>query len=555
MLNAFLAKPIENEAAIALFKRQLQWMLFLRVVFLTLLLGINLVLQSAEKHIITPPFYYVVAFIAGVYLYTIFSALILKFIRRYTTFAYGQILIDVVLISILIYYSGGSQSIFTILYFFPIIAGSFILFRRGGLAPAAACTIAYGIILVLEYTGYHPDFFEDYWYWPLKDVRSVMNLFSIHGLTFFITAILSSLLSEKLRRTEKALITTTLKYDQLAVLNKKIFDDIPSGIITVINQKNVISFNPAAEKITGFTAGEIIGKDINTVFPGLKLDADLNFRSELEVTRKDRKNIPIGYSFAKLNMPGTEDKYEVITLQDLSETKKMEKQILQAEKMATIGEMAASIAHELRNPLAAISGAAEVLDASGDINGHNQGLMNIITRECRRLQQTISDFLSFSKPMEPEKEFIHLRQLVNEMIQILQHTKDWPEKCRSVVDIPEKMDCWGDPQQIHRLILNILHNSCVALRDMEDGEIRVIAKEAEDETGAERTVLTIADNGRGIPDLIIEKIYEPFFTTRDNGTGLGLSIAKQIVSTHGGGITITSEENKGTTTEIWLPLP
>ena len=554
MLNAFIAKPVENEAAAALFKRQLQWMLFLRVVFLTLLLGINLILQSAEKHIITPPFYYVVAFIAGVYLYTIFSALILKFIRRYSTFAYGQILIDVLLISILIYYSGGSQSIFTILYFFPIIAGSLILFRRGGLAPAAASTIAYGIILFLEYTGHHPAFFEDFWYWPVKDMRSVMNLFTIHGLTFFITAILSSMLSEKLRRTEKALITTTLKYDQLAVLNKKIFDDIPSGIITVINQKNIISINTAAEKITGFTAAEIIGMDINRVFPGLKLDDDMNFRSEVEITRKDRKNIPIGYSFAKLNMPGTEDKYEVITLQDLSETKQMEKQILQAEKMATIGEMAASIAHELRNPLAAISGAAEVLDASGDIKAHNQGLMNIITRECSRLQQTISDFLSFSKPMEPEKEFIHLRELVNEMIQVLQHTQDWPEKCRSVIDIPEKMDCWADPQQIHRLFLNILHNSCVALRNME-GEIRVIAEEAEDDTGAERTVLTIIDTGRGIPDLIIDKIYEPFFTTRENGTGLGLSIAKQIVSTHGGGITITSTINKGTTTEIWLPLP
>jgi len=530
-------------------------MLFLRVVFLTLLLGLNLVLQSAEKHIITPPFYYVAAFITGVYIYTICSALILKFIRRYTTFAYIQILIDVLLITILIYYSGGSQSIFTILYFFPIIAGSFILFRRGALAPAAASTIAYGIILTFEYTGYHPAFFGDFWYRPLADMRSVMNFFSIHGLTFFITAILSSLLSERLRRTEKALLTTTLKYDQLAVLYKKIFDDIPSGIITVINQKNIISFNAAAEKITGFSSEEVNGMDINRAFPGLKLDADMSFRSELEITRKDRRNIPIGYSFAKLNMPGTDDKYEVITLQDLSETKKMEKQILQAEKMATIGEMAAGIAHELRNPLAAISGAAEVLDASGDIKAHNQGLMNIITRECSRLQSTISDFLSFSKPMEPEKEFIPILPLVKEMIQILQHTQDWPERCKSVLDIPEKMDCWADPQQIHRVLLNLLHNSCVALRNMEEGEIRVIAKEVEDETGTDKTVLTVIDTGRGIPGLIIDKIYEPFFTTSENGTGLGLSIAKQIINAHEGTLTITSTEGKGTTAEIRLPLP
>jgi two-component system sensor histidine kinase PilS (NtrC family) len=554
VLNSFIAKPFENDAAAELFKKQLHWMLFVRVVFLTLLLGINFMLQSAEKHIIVPSFYYVVAFIAGVYIYTICSALVLKFIRRYSTFAYAQILIDVLLISILIYYSGGSQSIFTILYFFPIIAGSYILFRRGGLTPAAASTIAYGIILALEYNGYHPVFFEDFWYRPVKDLRSVLNLFSIHGLTFFIAAILSALLSEKLRRTEKALITTTLKYDQLAVLYKKIFEDIPSGIITVINQKNIISINPAAENITGFNADEIIGQDITKTFPGLNLDTGMNFRSEVEITRKDKNIIPIGYSFAKLNMPGTEDKYDVITLQDLSETKQMEKQILQAEKMATIGEMSAGIAHELRNPLAAISGAAELLDASGDINPRNQGLMNIITRECIRLQSTISDFLSFSKPMEPEKEFIPLLPLVQEMIQVLQHTLDWPQKCSSVVDIPEKMACWADPQQIHKVLLNLLHNSCIALRNME-GEIHISAREIEDDTGAEKTVITIADTGRGIPALIINKIYEPFFTTRENGTGLGLSIVKQIVKAHQGSITITSMKNQGTTTEVCLPLP
>jgi two-component system sensor histidine kinase PilS (NtrC family) len=554
MLNNLIAKPVENQKAAALFKKQLHWMLFLRVVFLTLLLGINLLLQSTVKTVIAPPFYYVVGFVGAVYLFTICSALILKFIRRYSTFAYGQILMDVILISVLLYYSGGSQSIFTILYFFPIITGSFIFLHRGGLAAAAACTLGYAAVLSLEYFGYYPAFFDDYWYRPLEDIRSVLNFFSIHGVTFFITAVLSSLLSERLFRTEKELVSTTLKYDQLSVLYKKIFDDIPSGVITVINQKSIISFNPASENITGFRSDEIVGKDINIAFPNLKLDADMNFRSEIEITRKDRQNIPIGYSYAKLNMPGTEDKFQVITLQNLSQTKKLEIQIMQAEKMATIGEMAAGIAHELRNPLAAISGAAEVIDASGDIKSHNQGLMKIITRECNRLQNSITDFLSFSKPIEPEKEWVPLLPLVNEAIQILQHTQDWPEKCQAVIDIPEKMACWADPEQIRKLFINILHNCCVALRNME-GEIRVIAQETEDDSGTEKSVLTIIDNGIGIPDLIIDKIYDPFFTTRENGTGLGLSIVKQIVDTHEGGIVISSKQHQGTTAEVWLPLP
>lgn len=554
MLNTFIAQPVADQATASLYKKQLQWLLFLRVVILTILLGINMILESTAGHIIIPPFNYVVTFIAGVYVYTICSALFLKYVRRYSTFALGQLFIDVLLISILVYYSGGSESLFTLLYFFPIIAGSIILFRRGGLANAAASSIAFGIILIFEYTGHHPSYFKNFWYRPVTDFRTVTNLFSIHGMTFFIAAFLSSLLSEKLRRTEKALLTTTLLYDQLAVLYKKIFDDIPSGIITVINQKNILSFNPAAEKITGFSAEEIVGKDIAIVFPNLKLLDSMNFRPEVEITRKDKENIPIGYSFAKLNMPGTADKHEIITLQDLSETKKMEKQIMQAEKMATIGEMAAGIAHELRNPLAAISGAAELLAASGDIKPQSQGLMNIITRECSRLQNTISEFLSFSKPMQPEKEFISLRRLCEEIIQTLQQTKDWPGKCRAVLDIPDKLDCWADPQQIHRLLLNLLHNSCVSLPHGE-GEIQIMAWEIADDNGAESTFITIKDNGRGIPAGVIDTIYEPFFTTRENGTGLGLSIVKQIINVHGGGITITSEENKGTTVEFWLPLP
>jgi len=556
VLTTLIAKPVEDQKAAAIFKKQLSWMLFLRVVFLTLFLGINILLQSTEKNIITPPFYYVVVFVSGVYFITICSALTLKFIRRYTTFAYGQILMDTVLITILTYYSGGGQSVFTILYFFPIITGSFILRRKGGFAAAAACTICYGIILFFEYLGYHLVIGNDYWYRPLQDLRVALNFFSIHGLAFFITAFLSSLLSERLRRTEKELISTTLKYDQLSILYKKIFDDIPSGIITLLNLEKIISFNPASENITGFRSAEVIGRDISNLFPNLKLESEMSLRYEIDITRKDRKNIPIGYSYAKLNMPGTQDVFHIVTLQDLSQTKQMEKQIMQTEKMATIGEMAAGIAHELRNPLAAISGAIEVIDASGDIKPHNQGLVNIMIRECNRLQESINDFLTFSKPVEPEKEWVPLRPLIDEVIQLLQHTQDRPENCKTYIDIPEKMACWADPEQLRQFFLNVLHNSCVALRDMDmEGLIQVIARETTDNSGSENSIITIKDNGPGIPDLIIDKIFDPFFTTRVNGTGLGLSIAKQIVDTHDGEVTITSEEHVGTTVEVSLPLP
>ncbi|MFC1837906.1 ATP-binding protein, partial [Thermodesulfobacteriota bacterium] len=142
----------------------------------------------------------------------------------------------------------------------------------------------------------------------------------------------------------------------------------------------------------------------------------------------------------------------------------------------------------------------------------------------------------------------------SELIQLLQYTQDWPRMCESHIDIPDNIDCWADPEQIRKLLLNILHNCCIALKNME-GEIRVTAEEVSDDSGAEKTVIRITDNGTGIPELIIDKIFDPFFTTRENGTGLGLSIVKQIVMAHEGGITISSKERQETTAEVWLPLP
>lgn len=534
-------------------KKRLQWLFLLRVVFLSILLGLNLLLQSTEQVLIVPPLNYITAFIAGVYIFTIISAFLLSKIKL-LFFAYAQIMVDVTLTSLLVFYSGGSQSIFTPLFFFPIIAGSFILLRRGGLAAAAASTICYGTVLILEYQGLYPIFFEEYWYKPLSNILVVMNFFSINGLSFFLAALLSILLSERLRKAEKALSQASLQFDGLTTLYKQIFDDISTGIIITDGSGNISSMNRAAELITGDTAALTINRKLTEKIPALKQERNRQDRAVINLRRHDGVKIPVACSFTKLHMPEGCDDCRIITLQDLSEIKKMEKQVSQAEKMAAIGEMAAGIAHEFRNPLAAISGSAEVLKKEIENTQTNNMLLDIIIRESSRLENNIADFLQFSKPSSPEKELVQLDEMVYDILLLLKQAKDWGENCHALAEVPEKQDCWVDPQQLNQILINLLHNSCMAMGG-ENGEIHISAGEKTTEDGKEMTVIRVIDTGCGIPAENMDRIFEPFFTTRENGTGLGLAIVRQLIESHNGTIHVASEPGQGTTFEISLPLP
>lgn len=536
-------------------KKQTLLLLFSRVVLLTMLLGINTLLQSKERAIIIPPLHYITYFIAAVYLFTIISAMQIRHVTRFRQFAFLQLLTDTALVTCLVFFSGSSQSIFVSIYFFPIIAGSFVLLRRGGLALAATSTLGYGTILFFEQIGYYPQFYADFWFRPIANYLVLMNYFSIHGLTFFAAAILSTLLAERLQRTEKALSQTTLKLDQLSLLYKQIFDDITTGIITVDNNDTITSFNRESEKISGYRAHEVVGRNIQKIFANIELHDQDKMRPIVEISGKDGSNTPVGYSCTKLNMPGDCRDCRVITLQNLSEIKQMEEQVRQAEKMATIGEMTASIAHEFRNPLTAISGSAEIFLHDLDENSTQYGLMKIILRECNRLEDSIADFLEFAKPATPEKEWLVISKAIDEVVQLLKQANIYHPNYTLIMDIEEKMACWCDPQHLHQLLNNLLHNSCTAMRGNEAGEIRITAKEETAADGLDYTILTVADTGEGIPAANMNRIFEPFFTTRDNGTGLGLAIVDKIVASHDGKIKVASRPGELTTFEVSLPLP
>lgn len=542
--------PLSTEAD-NLLKRQILWVLFFRVMLVTVLLGLTVFLQSrGDYDSPLPSFLTLAVFIGFIYLFTIVSALIIGFVPCSKPFAYLQIGLDVLLTTLLVLFSGGSQSILLIFYFFPIASAAILLLKRGALFMAALAVFNYGTIIWLEYHGLFPRYLPNH---NFEHINLALHRFSVAGLSLFLIAILSAILAERLQRAEMNLSVTTMDRDRLALLYRQIFADINTGIITVDSNGIITSCNTAASKITGFSTAQVLGSTFNDLLPSLTLQ-ESTLRAMTEINRHDGSVIPVGYTWTQLHMPGETGISRLYTMQDLSQIRAMEEQVRQAEKMAAVGRMAAGIAHEFRNPLAAMSGAAQMLAEELATNPTTTALMNIIIRESDRLEGTISEFLLFSRPAKLEQHWFPLAKLCAESITMAQNDPAWHDAIHITTTIPAELDYYGDGNQLRQVIINLLINSCHAVATKKSGEIVIIGTENK-RHGNDYITISVADNGCGIDEKIAEKIFDPFFTNRENGTGLGLAIVQQIVDSHQGSIKVDNNEWGGATFTISLPLP
>lgn len=542
-----------NEGEGQRIEKQLTRILLFRILLITILLG-AMVLLYPENYIIFPliPLKFIALFIVSIYGLTIFSMVILPKVPCLKPFAYLQISFDILVTTVIIGFTGGSQSILIITYFFPITCGALLLFRQGALLMAAQSSILYFGVLVIEYQQVLP------WLFPhtnLQNVTYVLNRFSVPGLIFFLVAFIGSFMSEQLHKAEVELSKTALDRDRFAILYKQIFDDISTGIITVDENNRITSLNQAAHRISGFSETEATGMTLQEFMPELLEEKTGTIRPIALIERKDGDKIPVGYSWSRLHMPGRTGNYRIYTMQDLSEIKRMEHQIRQSEKMAAIGRMAAGIAHEFRNPLAAMSGAAQILEQELSSDSTTQALMNIIIRESDRLEETIREFLLFSRPSEPVMSWFSFSELIQDSLEMVKNDPDWNKNIKVEVNMNPALDCWGDANQIRQILINLLINSSQAMRKTPEPRIVIQAEETLCAKGNTTLVLTITDNGIGIPEKNQTNIFDPFFTTREDGTGLGLSIVLQIINNHEGELTVQQATPQGTVFCIALPYP
>jgi len=547
---------------------KIKWLMFFRAVVATILLGATAFIQIKESQLfqqLSPQFlYFLIGFI---YVLTILYAFLLRRIKRLKVFAYGQLLGDVLFITILIYLTGGIESIFSWVYLLPIFGASTILYRRGGLFIASASAIFYGALLDLEYyqiilpAGSRLILPHEY------KSSYVFYLLAMNMLAFYLVALLSAYLAEQLRRKEEELKERITDYSQLEKLYEHIVQNVASGLITVNEKALITSFNRMAEEITGFKLGEVYQKKIADLFPGFIIKESLSSvglgkewakiqqgRWETKFQRKDGTILTLGFSVSPLKDSNDNEIGTIFIFQDLTKIREMEEDLKRADRLAAIGTMAAGLAHEIRNPLASISGSIEIMKEEMDGSGQSPKLMDIVLREIGRLDSLIADFLLFARPSSPQKNLVHLNKIITDLLQVIKNNPECRPSINFFAKFEEEIYLLGDEQQLKQAFWNLLINALQAMPN--GGEINITLRRvySTDQNEPGQVEIIISDTGVGIAESDLDKIFNPFFTTKEQGTGLGLSIVHRIIEGHGGKITVQSQLNKGTIFRITLPV-
>ena len=541
----------------------LRW-LFTRVLLFTLLIAIASFFRGKGQQVLLPPQSVTLAFLLLLYAYTIGSALLLqKTAVPVRTFGLVQLLSDTVGAALLVYATGCSNSVFAPIFLLPVIAAGLILHRSGGLVLAAAATLLYGAVLGSELLHWLPAYYRAPAYRAPDNLFISTNLFATYGLIFFLAALLSGQLARRLRSTEERLNRTALEFDRLSILYKQIFDDIATGIITTDSRNRITSCNRAAERITGCSRMLLLGQPFSGRFPAISLREERQGRSVCDFRKRDGTAIRLGYSYSNLNMPAEqgqerENGWKVITLQDISQIERMERQIRETEKLAAIGQMSGSVAHGFRNPLAAISGSAQILALDQDnltaIDPATfRTLVGIILRESVRMAKTITDFLQFARPAAVQPEWFSLGRLVDEVIASLLQGPLGAAAARVDREFDANLGCWADRQQVQTVLVHLLENGCAAV-GAEGGRVTVAAAETQ-QGGQEVLQIEVRDQGPGIAPDLRTRVFEPFFSNRADGTGLGLSIVRQIIDNHRGTVAIADNTPTGCIVRLTLPMP
>jgi two-component system sensor histidine kinase PilS (NtrC family) len=430
----------------------------------------------------------------------------------------------------LIIITGGIESWFSFILILITIAGSIVLSRRTGYVLATVGGILYGLTLDLQYYQVIPIYFN-----PVFEATDFFYNVFINITGLYLTAYLMGYLVSRLQETSESLEKADLDLRELSRFHSEVIENIPSGLFTTDTSGKITYLNRSGERITGLTRSEANALLISDIFPFLSLPLRLG-RHEGEVMRKGEMrsvgmNISVNQSSDSISLG------YIGTFQDLTTIIQMEEEMKRKEKLAAIGELSASIAHELRNPLASLKGSLEMLKENRLPAQTKTRLMDIAITEMDRLNSTVTDFLLYCNPKPPELKRIALSDVVNEVADMIQNMS---EKVMITRDIKKGLLVVADKQKIRQLIWNLGCNAVESI-DSKSGEV-FISLHADDEN----VTLSVRDNGVGIPEENLEKIFYPFFSTKREGTGLGLSIAYRIVEEHQGHIKVSSERNKGT---------
>lgn len=507
--------------------RKLVWLTLFRLVTITVLLGgIAVITWQAGLDVgkAASPLY---GLIILTYAASIATALLLRRGQGLGVVAYAQIGLDVALAAGVVAVTGRTDSVFVFLFSIAVVNGAILLFARGA---AVAVAGALGAYLWLAFGSGAPR------------PAALGTVIFAHGAAFLATGALASYLAQQLRRTGERLAVSESDLAFVSALHESIVQSVASGLVTLDAAGRITFMNRAAEEITGWRLAAMRGQPASGRLDAFEAGAR---RGETDFENARGERLRLGYTHFPLLGRNGREMGSAVLFQDLTEMRAMEERMRRSERLAELGRVTAGLAHELRNPLASMSGSVELLKAGAGLGDEERRLMEIVLREAGRLNQLVTRLLEWSRPAPLRREVTDLGRLLDETLAVFQNDRG-AGRVRLEKDLrPAVAAC--DPDQIRQVFWNLLANAAQAMNGT-GGRIRVSC--AGDGDGA---WVAVADDGPGIQPGDLPRVFEPFFTTKREGTGLGLATVQRIVDAHGGTIEVESAPGRGAAFTVRLP--
>ncbi len=546
---------------------RIRLLILFRIIVVTLLLGtallIELKLGDGVGHLLGSPdvrLFPLFGIIIVTYLLSLIYLLLFRFNQGIKLNIYFQASCDIIAATALVHFTGGVESVYSLFYILIIIYSVIFLARRGGMLIASASSISYGLMFVVEYyltiLPLSLSLIAEYKY---TTAFLMMRIF-VHWLSFYLIALVASYIVERERKLSSLLEEKESAFEQLDLLHRSIIESVEAGIITVTLARKIKLFNRAAGSITGFARREVINRPIDLLIPDYQSfregflspsQGSNQIRGELIFQKKDASRIHLGIAISPLMDSRGAKIGEILVFQDISLIKMMQKALESNRRMAFIGEMASALAHEIRNPLAAMSGSIQILKKSYFHSKKDIKLMEIVLRGKEQIEGFMKDFLLLARPAPEIDEIVNVNQLVREVLESLSLTPDWSEQYEVELRLKEGVLIMAKKSEIRQVMWNLILN---ALQSMpKGGRLSVESVITDGDAGARFWELKVADSGVGIEEKNLDMVLQPFFTTKERGTGLGLAIVNRIVTDYSGSMRIESTFGKGTVFTVVLP--
>lgn len=513
----------------------LAWLVKVRILILTFLLGIELMIAR-----FTPARFPLRLFLTTIvfwYAVSLFYVLLISFWQEYRLQASLQVLTDLVMVSLVVHETGSWDSSLNVLYPLIIIVAGILLPRVWAHLIAALAFILYGTVLELAYYGIVHSYATTH-----PDLKALQGLIFVHLFAFLAVAYLAGLLVAKLQMVGVQLKTASGALEDLQVLHENIIQSISSGLITTKLDGRITLVNSAAQKLLGLAPSDLLGKPVSSLFLDPLPNGESSSHAEVRFDTPGTFRRTARVRVAAIDVPERGISGYVYALDDLTELRRLEREVRMQDRLAAVGRLAAAIAHEIRNPLTSIAGSVSMLSGIPELSEEHRHLLGIVTRESQRLNGIITDFLAYSRGKQYRFDKVNLISLLEDTLTLIRNrmvTENTGVTIESRIGMSE---AWvlADGDRIKQVFWNIAEN---ALRAMQDGGTLSVSVERLDEDWQ----ISFTDTGTGMTPQQTEKIFEPFQSNFEGGTGLGLAVVYQIVQAHDGKIWARSKPGKGTT--------